>query len=354
MRFLVLLVGLLAAMAQVASAASVAVLQYHHISDDTPRVTSVTAAELDAHITWLKKNGFEILSVADVADALYRSDDYETKLSEFTAVITIDDGWRNVYEQGLAVFKKHNVPFTIFVNPKLMREAPHLYMNWEQLRELQQWGATIANHANSHLHMTWRKGNETERQWRLRMRKEIVEAQRDIEAELGVQDKVFAYPYGEFDEALMEILEDEGYLAFAQHSGPWNEYSPRTAIPRFPASGQYANLATLATKMKSLALPVVGTDPITMVMDHDQRFPRFTVTLEHTEDFHPHQMNCFYRSKIVQPDWDGKTFSVAVPAALPIGRSRVNCTAPSKTSSGRFYWYSQPFVRPDATGRWPD
>lgn len=347
--FVILLCGWLAGVAW-AAPSSVAILQYHHIGHDTPRVTSVTAAELEAHFAWLHDQQFTVLSLADVQQRLAAGE----SLPAYTAAITIDDGWRNVYHEGLPVFKKYRYPFTIFVNPKLMREAPQQYMNWEQLKELQQYGAHIANHSNSHWHMTWRQDAETESEWRQRVEADILSAQQEIDEQLGPQPRHFAYPYGEYNEQLEQLLAEHGFLAFAQHSGPWTAYTTPTAIPRFPASAQYANLATLSTKLKSLGLPVISSTPASMVVAHGMVTPSFSVELANTDDFNPRQMNCFAGSSVLQPKWDGNRFTVQLEQPIPVGRSRVNCTVPSRSEPGRFYWYSQPFVRPNAQGTWPD
>ncbi len=332
------------------AAAGIAILQYHHIGDDTPRVTSVTAVELETHLAYLVEQDFTVLSLTEAA--AYLAED--RPLPERTAAITFDDGWLNVYTEGRDLFKKYKLPFTIFVNPKLMRKTPHLYMSWEQLRELQDYGATIANHSNSHGHMIWRHEGETESEWLARQRADVVNAQAEIEAELGEQPKLFAYPYGEYNPALEVMLAEEGYIAFGQHSGPWGQYTPLTAIPRFPAAAQYANLATLKTKLLSLPLPITEVEPATMVLEHETKFPELAVSLADSDDFAPGQLNCFAGGEVVEPVWVGLTFTLQTPQPVPIGRSRVNCTVPSKSKSGRFYWFSQPFIRPDSKGRWPD
>lgn len=326
-------------------------MQYHHIGDDTPRVTSVTAEELKQHFDYLRDNQFEVLDLATVAGYFAAN----KPLPERAAAITIDDGWRNVYDNGLALFKQYNLPFTIFVNPKLMRETPHLYMSWDQLRELQQYGALIANHSQSHAHMTRRLSGETEQQWAERQLADILDAQQEIEQQLGgPQPRLFAYPYGEYNPQLQQLLEQHDFVAFGQHSGGWGALTPLTAVPRFPASAQYANLSTLATKLLSLPLPVSAASPASMIVDHRELRPEVTVTLADTSDIRKHQLNCFFGSEVVSPQWQGDEFSIRLPADLPIGRSRMNCTVPSISKSGRFYWYSQPFVRPDANGNWPD
>ncbi|WP_258239769.1 polysaccharide deacetylase family protein [Pseudidiomarina homiensis] len=347
---LVIAVAVVPLQAKEASAEhGVVVLQYHHIGDDTPRVTSVTAAELEAHFEYLKEHDYRVVSLAQ-ADEIVQSGEVPDKL----VAITFDDGWRNIYANGVELFKRYRYPFTIFVNPKLMAETPRLYMTWAQLQELEQYGASIANHSNSHEHMTWRRENESEAEWLARQEHDILAAQEALEQGMGSkQPRHFAYPYGEYNPALANLLEEHEFLAFGQHSGAWGKYSLRTQVPRFPASAQYANLKTLATKIASLALPVDKVTPENMVLSKASDSLTVSVEVKHTDDYRPTQMNCFYQGEQLQPQWHNVTARLTL-TDIPIGRSRVNCTVPSLSQSGRFYWYSMPLVRPNEQGRWPD
>lgn len=327
----------------------VVVLQYHHVGDDTPRVTSVTAAELDAHFAYLQEHDFNVVSLAQAQRLVA-----EGKVPNKTVAITFDDSWRNIYTNGRAVFEKYRYPFTIFVNPYLMEETPRLYMSWQQLKELTTLGATIANHSEHHAHMTWRHAEESPAQWRERQQQAIVRAQEKIDAALGApQAKYFAYPFGEYNPELAELLEQLGYLAFGQHSGAWGGHTPATEIPRFPASGQYADLKTLVTKLNSLPLPAQRLKPVSMVQSNGIEAVTIVLQVEPVEDVRWHQLGCFYQGERYQPELQDEQLTLQVKA-LPIGRSRVNCTAPSRQFDGRFYWYSIPLIRPDAAGRWPD
>ncbi|MGQ4276781.1 polysaccharide deacetylase family protein [Pseudidiomarina sp. E22-M8] len=337
----------------------VVVLQYHHVGDDTPRVTSVTAEELAAHFQFLAENDFKVVSLVDAQRLLASSEPVPDKL----VAITFDDGWRNVYDNALHIFKDYGFPFTIFVNPKLMEESPRLYMDWAQLAELESHGATIANHSNSHAHMTWRQQHETENEWLERQRFDIVDAQKRLDKALaGEQPKQFAYPYGEFNSQLAQLLVEHDFIAFGQHSGAWGPSTPLTQIPRFPASAQYADLSTLETKLLSLPLPATTIAPTEMVIGHASTMVEVQLAVTSSSDFENARLNCFYQGERIRPEWrklsqakERDTWLLSLELQQPpLGRSRVNCTVPSQSAQGRFYWYSVPLVRPNEQGRWPD
>lgn len=337
----------------------VVILQYHHVGDDTPRVTSVTADELEAHFQFLADNDFKVVSLAEAQQLLASSEPVPDKL----VAITFDDGWRNVYDNARDIFKAFDFPFTIFVNPKLMEQTPRLYMDWEQLAELENYGATIANHSNSHAHMTWREQGETEQEWLGRQEFDIVDAQQRLDKALaGEQPRQFAYPYGEYNSQLAQLLAEHDFIAFGQHSGAWGPDTPLTEIPRFPASAQYADLTTLETKLLSLPLPATTTSPSEMVVAHTSAAVDVQIEVRNIDDFAITGLNCFYQGDRLTPEWrkrdandEGERWEVSLELQQPpIGRSRVNCTVPSQSAKGRFYWYSVPLVRPNEQGRWPD
>src|SRR5690606_40678142 len=61
-------------------------------------------------------------------------------------------------------------PFTFFVNTDAVSTGK-VFVTWDQLRQMANNGATIANHTTKHNHLPRRDKNETERQWRARDRK---------------------------------------------------------------------------------------------------------------------------------------------------------------------------------------
>ena len=73
-----------------------------------------------------------------------------------------------------------------------------------------------------------------------------------------------------------------------------------------------------------------------------------------SDDMRLSQVNCFYSGKPIPTSVDENTFAFTLDSALPVGRSRVNCTAPSISQTGRYYWYSVPFFVADEQGNYPD
>lgn len=329
---------------------SVSILMYHHVSESTPRSTSVSPEELRAHLEYLEDNDFTVMELRDAIAAI----DGEQPLPDKAVVLTFDDAYQNIYQNGHPILQEFDMPYTVFVTTDPVGEVPGQYMSWDQIRELHEDGVTIANHTLDHAHMPRRRDDESESEWRQRMAENILQAEQKILDEVGVSYQLFAYPYGEYDNELANLVKELGFTGFGQHSGAFGPSSDRRAIPRFAAAGVYSNLDTLSTKMSALAFPLQDVDYADTLLAHDETRPELELTFE-VHDFRPQQVTCFVRSQPHDVEWVAdNTLRIQADEALNIGRSRYNCTAPSISKSGRYYWYSLQWIRPDENGSWPD
>ena len=315
------------------------ILQYHHVSETLPAVTSVSANTFTKHLNYLKEHNFNVIPLNELISALKQG----KALDDKTLAITFDDGYNNNYEQAAPILEKFGYQYTIFVNPKVIDEQAGYVMGWDKLRELAKKGALIANHSAEHNYLHKKRENETQSQWRERTKNDILSSQQRIKEEIGHDYKYLAYPYGEFNNQLQALVTELGFIGIGQHSGAVNQHSNFSRLPRFPASGFYSKLDTLITKLNSTAFTInklTYEDSVTT-----QNPPSLTINLE-TDDFHKSQFAC-YVSSIGQANlnWlNDNTVEVTSPKQLNKGRSRFNCTAPSIKKAGSYYWFSQPWV----------
>lgn len=322
-----------------ASAQAAVILQYHHVSKTLPKVTSVDASTFRAHMQYLKKNDFKVIALDTLIEGLKQGESYNDK----TVAITFDDGYDNNIEQAAPILNEFGYPYTIFVNPKLIDEQRSYVMTWEQLKTLSQQGALIANHSAQHDYLHHRLDGESDAQWQERIRADLQYSEKRIEEELGYSLKYLAYPYGEFDRALQQLVQDMGYVGIGQHSGAVGPDNDFTRLPRFPASGFYADLDTLSTKLASLPFHIdtlTYDDTVTT-----KRQPELTISFKE-KGFHQNQFACYVSGQgRAELNWlSAKQVKITAKQELGDGRARYNCTAPSQQASGRYFWFSQPWV----------
>lgn len=315
------------------------ILQYHHVSETLPAVTSVSEETFTEHLNYLKNNDFNVIALNELLDALKQGH----TLPDKSVAITFDDGYNNNYDQAAPILEKFGYPYTIFVNPKLIDEGKRYVMGWDKLKELSKKGALISNHTAQHDYLHVKLDGETNTQWKERITQDIVHSQQRIKDEIGHDFKYLAYPYGEFDNELQALVTELGYIGIGQHSGALNKHSNFSRLPRFPASGVYSDIKTLATKLNSQAFNITQLSYENSVTK--QNPPALTIGFQ-VDDFNKSQLAC-YVSGIGKANLNwvtDNTVEVTSPKKLNKGRSRFNCTAPSIKKPNSYYWFSQPWV----------
>lgn len=325
---------LLCHIAPVSAADQAVILQYHHVSTSTPAVTSISPEDFRKHMDYLEETDFNILPLPEVLSALQAG----TPLPERAAVITFDDGYESVYTAAFPVLQEKGWPFTIFVTSGLVGSNPGLYTSWDHLREMGDQGATLANHTVNHPHLIDIAPGQNEEDWLAGVEQEITQAESRIEQETGQSHKLLAYPYGEYDPRIEELVESLGFVGIGQQSGPVNGSSNFTALPRFPFSGVYVAMNTFAIKANSLAFGVEETRPASPVTTE----PSPGAYLRVSEN--PGNLNCFNNDEPISVELSEGGFNISTHIENRSRRFRYNCTAAGP--DGRYYWYSIHFVNP--------
>jgi peptidoglycan/xylan/chitin deacetylase (PgdA/CDA1 family) len=326
------------------------VLVYHHVSENTPALTSVTPAVFDSHLDYLQENGFSVWPLARILESLKKGE----ALPENTVAITFDDAYRSIYTEAFPRLRKRNWPFTLFVSSEAVDRGYDNYLSWAQLRELADSGVELGNHSHSHAHLLRRLQDESEAQWRQRVIDDIDTAARRLQRETGSRSRLFAYPYGEYSPGLKAIVETLGYLGIAQQSGAVGAVSDFLAVPRFPMAQGYADLRRFATSVNARPLPVSAVT-VDAAASSYQPIASLQLTLD-VGDYQAQQLACYRatgtplmtRPIAAQP----LTLSIALSGDQSAGRHKINCTAPARHGAGVYYWYSYQWLVKKSDGSW--
>lgn len=331
----------------VSTTPNAAILLYHHVSSSTPASTSISPEAFKSHMEYLDAH-HTVVSLQDVVSAIQ----HNTTLPENAVAITFDDGYANILDNAHPILADLGFPYTVFINPDEIGVGPK-QLTWEQVIAMHNDGVVFANHTLDHLHMLNGEQAMGERAWLEKVWQNVESAEKKIEDKLDISLKYLAYPFGEYNTALANKLKTEGYIGFGQHSGAVGPSSDMQALPRFPAAGSYANLATLKTKLNSLAMPVTQSSHKDPRMTARNLSSPISLTID-SDDVRLTQVNCFFGGDPIETSLEENVLTFTLDETLPVGRSRVNCTAPSNAQSGRYYWYSTPFFVADENGNYPD
>ncbi len=326
------------------SANALVILQYHHIDDSTPFSTSTAPERFKAHLNLLNKLGATIVRLEDaiIRDPSQLPDTAGETDTELRIAITFDDAFVSIYDEAFPMLSERQWPFTIFVAPKLVG-LDRQYLSWDQLKEMQAAGATIANHSLGHEHLIRLEPGENEADWLARIKANTLAAERVLIEQLSVRPKLYALPYGEYRPSLVQLFHEMGYTVFGQQSGATTgiDLVP-TVHPRFPMGGPYSRLGPLRDKINALPFPSDQAliDPL---LAHAAARPSMVLTVSSALT-KTHLPNCFGPSGPLPLERLGQDqFRVTTSEPVPVGRSRFNCTL--RAADGRYYWFSQLWMR---------
>ncbi len=344
------MVAMIAYLALPASAA--VVILYHHVSDTTPKSTSISPAAFEAQMDYLAQNNFTVVPLLELTEKLRKGE----PLPDKTVAISFDDSYASVYESAFPRLKKRGWPFTFFVNTDAVGTGK-IFVNWDQLREMAKAGATIANHSSSHTHLPRREGSESAAQWRDRITQDINNAQQKIKQEIGTAPMILAYPFGEYDVDVQRVAKKLGYIAFGQQSGALYGKGDLQSVPRFPFGGSFTALDDFILKVNTKPMPLTEVE---FYGDNKQKQENLIVregekpwlVLTLSDDSLLKKINCFATGQgaITTAVIDNKLW-VQPNKPLGAGRTRYNCTAYAG-EKGRFYWYTQQWLATDKQGNW--
>jgi len=344
-----LIAGLLLARLAAASEHCV-VLQYHHVSEDTPGIVSVTPEQFQQHMDYLLVNDYTVMPLEDVITNLKIGID----LPDRCVALTIDGAYVSAYDEAYPRVVRYEFPVTVFVSPGAVDRGLENHLSWDQMREMQSLGFSFQNHSHSHEHLIRQLPDETPDDWEQRIAADIQLAQNRIRDELGTVPTLFAYPYGEYNLALKQAVASMGLIGFGHQSGPLWRQADFTALPRFAMASFYARMRTFANKVGSLPLPITGAFPEDPVVPLDEWRPSLTLVFEPEVD-NAKQLTCYVNgSPKVNYQWlDQPAGAVMITprGRLNVGRNRIHCTLPVPGTK-RTAWFSHIWIRRQADGGW--
>jgi peptidoglycan/xylan/chitin deacetylase (PgdA/CDA1 family) len=179
------------------------ILMYHHLADASPsldaamRAWSVAPRDFDAQIAWLADHRYHCVTPAQLADAL----EGRRSLPSNPVCITFDDGWAEQYSLAWPILRRHGLAATFFVYTAGIGAGG--WMTWDQLREMASSGGDIACHTIDHPRLTGMPA--------ALLRRELTESKATIESRLGRPVASIAYPYGNYDDAVLAAARAAGY-----------------------------------------------------------------------------------------------------------------------------------------------
>lgn len=174
---------------------------YHYIgnppADDPHRGLFVPAEEFRAQLAMLNRLGRRTVSPEEF-DALLSAPKVPP-----VAWLTFDDGKLDNFTEAFPALCEHRAKATFFVIVDRVLGGEAGYMDLAMMREVLAAGMSIGSHTLSHPHLA--------RISAAQLREEVASSKKKLEDALGVEITSFCYPYGNFDDRVIEAVQAAGY-----------------------------------------------------------------------------------------------------------------------------------------------
>jgi len=156
---------------------------------------------------FLKHGGYKSISPCRVLDNEY-------KAPAKPVLITFDDGYEGIHAHACPILKEYSYTAIIFVTTGYIGKyndwdaspGPRFrHLCWSHIKEMAKDGIWFGSHGINHRFLT--------RQGKSAARYEIEDSKKELEDGLGQPIRFFSYPYGDYDERIMNLVQEAGYEA---------------------------------------------------------------------------------------------------------------------------------------------
>lgn len=184
------------------------VLMYHsierHFGDKFDK-WRVRPSDFEKQIAWITQNGYKFYTLAELCEL-----SSARNLPKKAVCITFDDGYADNFTNAYEILKKYHAKATIFLIPNQSQNhwekanTQHIsaMLNSDQIAKMAdivEFGAHTINHANL-LKISLEQA-----------RNEIENSKKEVEKITAKPCVSFAYPYGKYDENILQITAECGF-----------------------------------------------------------------------------------------------------------------------------------------------
>jgi len=203
----------------------VPILCYHQICDGgliaRNQRSCMSVNRFDEQMGFLHHCGYKTVTLNDICAWL----DGKKRLQKKSVCITLDDGNRDNYYNAFPILKKYRHTANIFIAPDQIgkelwysrkkkqwergyNDNDDLYfefLNWDQVKEMADYGISFQGHTNTHPYLTELSASD--------VTEELKSSKIILEEKLNKPVDFLAYPFGDYNDSVIEALKKSGYKA---------------------------------------------------------------------------------------------------------------------------------------------
>ncbi|MBI5787633.1 MAG: polysaccharide deacetylase family protein [Candidatus Schekmanbacteria bacterium] len=194
------------------------ILLYHSVSDKSNYPYAISVDEFSWQMEYLHKHKVTVDSLENVLSKRQ----YHNDIHGRRVVISFDDGYEDNFTAAVPVMDKYGYKATIFISTAFIGDSnrwedpafPRLkMMNRDQIMELAKRGHTIGGHTHGHINMA--------AQDLTKVKEDLAAARRFLFQDIKSKFIPFAYPFGKYNQNIIDLIQQEGYSCAVTAGGFW-------------------------------------------------------------------------------------------------------------------------------------
>lgn len=186
------------------------ILVYHRFGPVAKDPMTVRTATFRWQLDYLRQHHHPIIPLRTLISYLLGNAPVPPPAS---VVITADDGHQSVFTEMLPIVREYRVPVSLFIYPSAISNASYA-MTWEQLDALHRTGLfDIQSHSYWHPNFKTEKRTLSPAAYRAFATMQLVKSKTVLDKKLGVEANLIAWPFGIYDDGLIGMARDVGYIA---------------------------------------------------------------------------------------------------------------------------------------------
>jgi peptidoglycan/xylan/chitin deacetylase (PgdA/CDA1 family) len=185
---------------------TIPILTYHRFAEDCSSPLCMPTRTFELQMRYLKETGYRVITPGELLAFL----EYRQGLPQKSVLVTMDDGYRSVYNIAYPILRKYEFTATLFIYTNFVGVSS-MAITWDQLKEMKAAGFAIGSHTMNHSDLTQPKEGESELEFMTRIKAELHGSKKIVDQKLGQDTHFLAYPFGYYDQRSIKIAREAGY-----------------------------------------------------------------------------------------------------------------------------------------------
>ena len=188
------------------------IIAYHQITPGVPArdpwKLNLSVQKFERQMHYLYEHRYRCISLME----LLQLSSNRKRQRERSVALTFDDGYENFFTVAYPVLSRYGFTATVFlitdyIGKRSTREYEEgiPFLNWEQIKYLKDNGITFGSHTCKHPRLSQLSKAEV---WH-----EISYSKKYLEDRLGEKIQLLAYPHGDSNPEIQEMVKEAGYEA---------------------------------------------------------------------------------------------------------------------------------------------